>query len=65
MSSPIAGERGVFVVSMTSKTVPTASPDQTAVAQQKAAQTVNRVISDFVPSLVDKAGVVDRRPVFY
>lgn len=65
MSAPIVGDRGVFVVTLTSQTVPTAAPDQTAVARQEAAQTVNRVISDFVPSLKDKAGVVDRRAVFY
>ncbi len=65
MSAPIAGDRGVFVVTVTSQTVPTAAPDQSAVAQQEASRTVNRVISDFVPSLEERAGVVDRRPVFY
>lgn len=65
LSSPIKGDRGVFVAVVTNVIEPKSVPDQKPIAMQQASQSKNRVISTFVKSLEDEMNVVDRRPFFY
>ncbi|MDB9708308.1 peptidylprolyl isomerase [Salibacteraceae bacterium] len=65
VSSPIIGNRGVFVIELVSKNIPQGDLDLASTKRTESANMSSRVNSQVYEALKKEAGVVDNRAKFY